>query len=228
MLGLFIYGVVTFITPCSVGLMAVYLTYLLGVSDDRRKGVVVGLVFVGAMTVTFFVLGVLVASLVPVNLNSKVPYMIACVLLVFFGFSSLGILDDVPFLGSLMDRYTESADRSKATTVSRVLQGNYIIASFVLGFVVSIALGSCSLALVLPVIMASLFTSSTPLNAGLMLAVFGLGHSIPVLVLSIVFTSTRSRLTAVLSGAGSKLSKILGVAFILLAVYLFVVNILLK
>jgi len=224
LMGLFLYGTLTFITPCSVGLVAVYLTYLLGVSDDRRKGIVVGLVFVGAMTFTFFILGVLIASLIPVDLSSKIPYLLASVLLIIFGLSSLGLLDRVPYIGSLIERYTESADRSKATVAGRVLQGNYIIASIALGLIVSIALGPCSLALVLPVVMASLFSSSSPLNAGLMLAVFGLGHSIPVFVLSVVFASTRSRLTNVFSGTGAKLSKVLGVTFIVLAIYLLVVN----
>ena len=224
LLGLFIYGAMTFITPCSVGLVAVYLTYLLGVGNDRSKGVVVGLVFVGAMTFTFFILGVLIASLIPVDLNSKVPYLLASVLLVIFGLSSLGVLDRLPFIGSLIDRYTESTDRSKATVVGKVLKGNYVIASIALGLIVSIALGPCSLALVLPVVMASLFTSSSPFNAGLMLAVFGLGHALPVFVLSVVFASTRSRLTVAFGGAGAKLSKVLGVVFILLAIYLFVVN----
>jgi cytochrome c biogenesis protein CcdA len=228
LMGLFLYGALTFITPCSVGLIAVYLTYLLGVSDDRRKGVVVGLVFVGAMTLTFFVLGILIASLIPVDLSSKVPYLLASVLLVLFGLSSLGLLERVPFVGALIERYTVSTDRSKETLVGKVLKGNYLFASAALALIVSVALGPCSLALVLPVVMASLFTAASPLNAGMMLAVFGLGHSLPVFVLSVVFASTRSRLAAVFSGAGSKLSKVLGVAFILLAVYLLVVNFVLK
>jgi len=224
LLGLFIYGVVTFITPCSISLVAVYLTYLLGVGDDRRKGVTVGLIFLVAMTSTFFVLGVLIASLVPVDLNSKAPYLLASILLVLFGLSSLGVLERVPLLGSLLDRYSEASDRSKATVVGKVLKGNYVVASFALGLIISVALGPCSLALVLPVVMASLFSSSSPLYAGVMLAVFGLGHAAPVFVLSVVFASTRSRLATMLGGFGKTFSKVLGVVFILLAIYLLVVN----
>jgi cytochrome c biogenesis protein CcdA len=224
LLGLFSYGAVTFITPCSISLVAVYLTYLLGVGDDRRKGITVGLIFLIAMTSTFFVLGVLIASLVPVDLNSKTPYLIASILLILFGLNSLGVLEKIPILSSLLNRFTEASNKSKTTVASKVLRGNYIVASFALGFIISVAISPCSLAGVLPVVMASLFSSSSPLYAGLMLAAFGLGHATPVFALSIVFASTRSRLANTLGKFGNAFSKILGIIFILLAIYLLAVN----
>ena len=180
-----------------------------------------GLIFLTTMTSTFFVLGVLIASLVPVDLNSKTSYLLASILFVLFGLSALGILDKVPLLSTLFNRYTEASDRSKATVASKVLKGNYIIASIALGLSISMALGPRARA---PVVMASLFSSSSPIYAGIMLAVFGLGHAAPVFVLSVTIASTRSKLANTLGGFGKTFSRVLDVVFILLAIYLLAVN----
>ena len=42
--GLFVLGLVTFLSPCSIALNSVYLTYAMGIGKSPVKGVAIGLV----------------------------------------------------------------------------------------------------------------------------------------------------------------------------------------
>ncbi len=65
--GLFLLGITTFLSPCSIALISVYLTYATGMSKNIRKGFVVGCQLALAMCLVFFFLGYAVSSLIPIN-----------------------------------------------------------------------------------------------------------------------------------------------------------------
>ncbi|MGQ9461224.1 MAG: cytochrome c biogenesis CcdA family protein, partial [Candidatus Bathyarchaeaceae archaeon] len=92
LLGLFFLGIVTFLSPCSIALISVYLTYAVGVSKSLRKGFIIGCSFTIAMCLVFFFLGYAVSSLIPIDPASyRLFFGIAGILLVLFGINNLGL-----------------------------------------------------------------------------------------------------------------------------------------
>lgn len=90
-LSLFFLGLVTFLSPCSIALISVYLTYAVGIGKSTSKGLVIGISFTIAMCLVFFSLGYAVTSLIPLSIVNYSLFMgIAGVLLILFGFNNLG------------------------------------------------------------------------------------------------------------------------------------------
>ena len=52
-IGLFIMGIATFLSPCSIALISVYLTYATGVGKSTLKGFIIGCSFTVAMCLVF-------------------------------------------------------------------------------------------------------------------------------------------------------------------------------
>jgi cytochrome c biogenesis protein CcdA len=83
--GLFLMGLATFLSPCSIALISVYLTYATGIGKSTLKGFIIGSSFAAAMCLVFFFLGFAITSLVPLELlNYQLFLGVSGVLLVFF------------------------------------------------------------------------------------------------------------------------------------------------
>jgi cytochrome c-type biogenesis protein len=192
-LSLFLLGIATFLSPCSIALLSVYLTYALGISKSIRKGFIIGCSFTIAMCLVFFFLGYAVSSLIPVDPASyRFFFGIAGLLLIFFGINNLGLFKRI---------------NSKY---------NHAAGSFLFGVVISLALGPCSLSLVLPAILLTIFSAPTPYHGGLLLFTFGLGHALPVIFLSVLLATARKALSKKTTIAGEWLTKIFGTAFVVI------------
>ena len=217
-LGLFTLGIVTFLSPCSIALISVYLTYAVGISKDVRKGFIIGCCFTIAMCLVFFVLGYAISSLIPVNTNSyQLFFALAGILLIFFGINNLGLFKKVnrDNAGGFV---TEQVNALRLNAVMRLSKYNYIVGSFLFGVVISLALGPCSLSLVLPAILLTMFSAPTPYHGGLLLFGFGLGHALPVILLSTLLGTARKAVSQKISLAGEWLTKIFGVAFVIIGI----------
>jgi len=217
-LGLFTLGIVTFLSPCSIALISVYLTYAVGISKDVRKGFIIGCCFTIAMCLVFFFLGYAISSLIPVNTNSyQLFFALAGILLIFFGINNLGLFKKVnrDNAGGFV---TEQVNALKLNAVMSLSKYNYIVGSFLFGVVISLALGPCSLSLVLPAILFTMFSAPTPYHGGLLLFGFGLGHALPVILLSTLLGTARKAVSQKISLAGEWLTKIFGVAFVIIGI----------
>ena len=218
---LFMYGLSTFISPCSVGLVSAYLTYTLKDNTDRRQGLLVGLSYVAAMSLVFFVFGFSLSSLIPVSLaSSKLFYIFAGGLMFVLGVNNLGLLDWLKPLQSLFYRISSTSDNLQERMRPIIGGDNVFLGAFVFGIVISLALGPCSLAIVLPAVMMTLFSAPTAVHGGLQLLAFGVGHSVPVLLLSLLFTQSRIYLSKVLVKFGNILNRFFGVGLIILGIWL--------
>ena len=217
-LGLFTLGIVTFLSPCSIALISVYLTYAVGISKDVRKGFIIGCCFTIAMCLVFFFLGYAVSSLIPVNTNSyQLFFALAGILLIFFGINNLGLFKKVN-LDNAGGFVTEQVNALRLNAVMSLSKYNYIVGSFLFGVVISLALGPCSLSLVLPAILFTMFSAPTPYHGGLLLFGFGLGHALPVILLSTLLGTARKAVSQKISLAGEWLTKIFGVAFVIIGI----------
>jgi len=217
-LGLFTLGIVTFLSPCSIALISVYLTYAVGISKDVRKGFIIGCCFTIAMCLVFFFLGYAISSLIPVNTNSyQLFFALAGLLLLFFGINNLGLFKKVN-RNNAGGFVTEQVNALRLNAVMSLSKYNYIVGSFLFGVVISLALGPCSLSLVLPAILLTMFSAPTPYHGGLLLFGFGLGHALPVILLSTLLGTARKAVSQKISLAGEWLTKIFGVAFVIIGI----------
>jgi len=218
-LGLFSLGVVTFLSPCSIALISVYLTYAAGTSKNMRKGFIIGCSFTLAMCLVFFFLGYAVSALIPIGqVSYRLFYGLAGCLLVFFGINNLGLFKNINIASKASSVLTERLNTMKMTALTRFSQYNYVVGSFLFGVVISLALGPCSLSLVLPAILLTLFSAPTPYHGGLLLFSFGLGHGLPVIFLSTLLATARGALSKKTAVAGEWLTKIFGAAFVIIGI----------
>lgn len=224
-LGLFTLGIVTFLSPCSIALISVYLTYAVGISKDIRKGFIIGCCFTIAMCLVFFFLGYAISSLIPVNTDSyQIFFALAGVLLIFFGLNNLGLFRKAN-RHDAGNSVTEQINAFKLNALMRLSKYNYAIGSFLFGVVISLALGPCSLSLVLPAILLTIFSAPTPFHGGLLLFAFGLGHALPVILLSMLMVTARKAISQKITKAGEWLTKIFGVVFVIIGVIMIIYGI---
>ena len=217
LLSLFFLGIVTFLSPCSISLMTVYLTYSIGISKSVRKGLAVGFSFAVAMCLVFFILGYAISSLVPTSMiNSRIFFGISGILLILFGINNIGLLGKLGL--TTRSLFTERVNAAKLTALTRFSAYNYVIGSFLFGLIISIALGPCTLSLVLPAILLTLFTAPSPFHGGFLLFMFGLGHALPVIFLSTLLATARKVASDKITSIGERLTKIFGFAFIVMGI----------
>ena len=216
-LGLFSLGIVTFLSPCSIALISVYLTYAVGTSKSIRKGFIIGCSFTIAMCLVFFFLGYALSSLIPIDLVSyRFFFCIAGLLLIFFGINNLGLFKRINIASNASNSLTERVNALKLIALTRFSQYNYVVGSFLFGVVISLALGPCSLSLVLPAILLTMFSAPTPYHGGLLLFTFGLGHALPVILLSVLLATARSAISKKTAVASEWLTKIFGAGFVVI------------
>lgn len=222
-LSLFFLGIATFLSPCSIALISVFLTYSVGASKSIRRGFVIGCSFALAMCLVFFVLGYAISSLIPINLiSSKSFYGIAGLLLILFGINNLGLLSKLGLTSDIGSSVTERLNAAKLGALTRFSKYNYVAGSFLFGLVISIALGSCTLSIVLPAVLLTIFTAPTPFHGGFLLFVFGLGHALPVVFLSALLATTRKVASGKITNAGEWLTRIFGLAFVVIGIVIIV------
>ena len=213
-IGLLLYGAATFLSPCSIALISVYLSYAVGVSDTLRKGLMVGCSFAVSMSLVFFFLGYVVSSLIPIGLaNYRLLFGIAGFLLIIFGMNNLGLFEKAGLVINAGTSFSENVSMLRLAALTRFSRYNYAVGSFLFAIVISIALGPCSLSLVLPAILLTIFSAPTPLHGGLLLSMFGLGHSLPVVFLGVLVGTARKVASERMASAGQYLTRIFGVAF---------------
>jgi len=218
-LGLFFLGLVTFLSPCSIALISVYLTYAVGVSKSILKGLIIGISFTIAMCLVFFFLGYAVTSLIPLSIvNYQIFLGISGTLLILFGINNLGFLGKIGLSTNVGSSMNERINALKLNALTSFSRYNYAISSFIFGLVISIALGPCSLSIVLPAILLTMLTAPTPFHGGLLLLMFGLGHALPVILLSTLLATARKAISQKISEKGEWLTKGFGVAFLVIGI----------
>jgi cytochrome c biogenesis protein CcdA len=170
------------------------------------------------MCLVFFFLGYAISSLIPVNTNIyQFFFALAGILLIFFGINNLGLFKKVN-RDNARRFVNEQVNALRLNAVMLLSKFNYIVGSFLFGVVISLALGPCSLSLVLPAILLTMFSAPTPYHGGLLLFAFGLGHALPVILLSTLLGTARKAVSQKISLAGEWLTKIFGVAFVIIGI----------
>ena len=212
--GLFFLGIATFLSPCSIALISAYLTYSVGLSKNILRGLVIGSIFAVAMCLVFFILGYAVSALIPIDfVSSRFFYGGSGILLIVFGANNLGLFKRVS-----LSVYNERVNALKLTALTRFSRYNYVAGSFLFGIVISLAVGPCSLSLVLPAILLTIFSAPTPFHGGFLLFMFGLGHALPVVFLSTLLATSRKMISDKIATPSQWLTRIFGLAFLVIGI----------
>jgi cytochrome c-type biogenesis protein len=212
-------GIVTFLSPCSIALISVYLTYATGIGKSPLKGLAIGISFTLAMCLVFFFLGYAVTSLIPLELlNYQLFLGLAGVLMILFGINNLGVFGKMGFSTGVGKSANERMNSLKLNALTRFSNYNYVLSAFLFGLVISVALGPCSLSIVLPAVLMTMFTAPTAFHGGLLLLMFGLGHALPVIFLSTLLATTRKMVSQKITEKGEWITKGFGVAFLVIGI----------
>ena len=166
LVGIFIAGILTFLSPCILPLMPLYLSYVSGNFDSNRKSsrdsLLISLGFVLGLMLVFSLFGLTATALGRfINLNGKLFRQLSGAVIIFFGLYHMGIIK-LSFLGK------EKKFKIKTT-------GNLFLNDFILGLVFSFGWTPC----ISLILLASTLTIGTGV---LYMIVFSIGFSIPFII----------------------------------------------
>ena len=161
----FLEGFISFISPCMLPMLPLYISYFAGGSESKNKTFVRALCFVLGFTVVFCSLGVFAGTIGSLLIRYKTIVNIVCgAIVIFFGLSYLEIIN-LPFLKGM-----NSARKADSP-----------FSAFVFGIVYSVSLTPCVGAFLGSALMMA-SASGTMLKGLLLLLAYSLGLGIPFLL----------------------------------------------
>ncbi|MCM8831176.1 MAG: sulfite exporter TauE/SafE family protein [Candidatus Omnitrophica bacterium] len=213
LLGLFVLGIITSISPCSLALFIAALSFIVGEEKNFKEGILIGIAFSLGMSFIFFILGIFISKLGQFVRFAHFFYIIAGILLVFFGLAQLGIYKKNNFF------VAKNTDKPKnfniiqqfGFSVLNLNQHSKILPAFILGILFALGWAPCATSLIMPVALLVMSRDINIWQGGGLLFIFGLGHSIPIIPLAALSGQIRASLTKKFTKTGEYLSNIFGV-----------------
>jgi cytochrome c-type biogenesis protein len=223
--GIFLLGILTSVTPCSLALLIAMISYVGSLQKDSEKkfkkyslqGVWIGVVFTLGMSLVFFVFGMILSSIGVFLEASTVFYLVAGIILII-----LGINIFKPF-SELIKKKSEGKTGSSLVEKGqgiffKISKKSIYLGAFFLGILFSIGWAPCALSLMMPVFILTLTQKISIIMGGLLLFVFGLGHGVPIIPLCAATSSIRGKLGNKYVTAGQWMQRIFGVIIIAIGV----------
>ncbi len=168
----FLEGIITFISPCLLPMLPVYVSYFAG-GDERKMGKTLGnaLSFVAGFTAVFVAMGALAGSFGSfLNGHKTALNIVTGLIVILFGLNFLGILKFRLFQGTSLHADTKNLG---------------ILSSFVFGVVFSVGWTPCVGAFLGSALMLA-SSEGQAMRGVLMLLVYSLGLGIPFVVSAIL------------------------------------------
>ncbi|MBQ9511088.1 MAG: cytochrome c biogenesis protein CcdA [Clostridia bacterium] len=158
----FLEGIISFVSPCMLPMLPVYISYFASDGKGKRKTVADAVAFVCGFTAVFCVMGVFAGTIGSFLTRYSVTVNIVCgVVVIILGLSYLDIIP-LPFFRGL----------KKGAKITG------IFSAFVFGMVYSVSLTPCVGAFLGSALMLASTSASAPYGA-LLLFVYSLGLGIP-------------------------------------------------
>lgn len=165
----FLEGLISFVSPCMLPMLPVYVSYFAGGSDKKRANFIRALAFVLGFTAAFCLMGLFAGSLGSLLLRYQRWVSLVCGLIVIlFGLSYLEIIP-LPFF--------------KGMNSGRSVTG--VFSAFVFGLVYSVSLTPCVGAFLGSALMLA-SSSGTALQGLLLLVSYSLGLGLPFLISAVL------------------------------------------
>ena len=204
-------GILTFLTPCVLPLIPVYLAALTGGNisnlDRRQKGQLLfrASFFSAGFILVFTVMGLGASSIGSFLSDHKVTMQIVGALLILaFAFKFLGLLK-IPF----MDRVIK-ADDTKFTTRFGTIN------AFIMGIVFAAGWSPCVGPVLGSILTYTASTTSSPMTGAAYLSVYGVGFALPLLITA-AFAELGMKLIGRISVHLPKIEKGIGVVLLFIA-----------
>ena len=168
---IFIEGFASFLSPCVLPMLPMYVSYFAGQDKDLRRTVINSLGFVSGFTIVFVLLGIFASTLGKlITTNSRYLNIIFGIIIILFGMHYIGILN------------------IKILNKSKGIQKNKDKLSFfsaiIFGMLFSVCWTPCVGVFLSSALMMSA-TSQNVLKGGLMLFIYYIGLGIPFILTSI-------------------------------------------
>mgnify|MGYP004640002319 FL=1 len=172
LVGLFIEGLLSFLSPCVLPMIPLYMSYLATDKKDNKLEVFLNsLCFVLGLSLIFLILALAVDTIKPfLDKYSDMVSLISGILIILFGLKEVGILKiQFPWFNKTMDFDTSNMNYFKA---------------FLLGFVFSLVMSPC----IGPMLSSAILIGANSASGFLYVMVYALGLLIPFFITGL-FTS---------------------------------------
>lgn len=196
----FLEGIISFISPCMLPMLPIYVTYFGGGKEKRYNVILRSVFFVLGFTLVFALLGLFAGTMGRVLREYKDIVNIVCgIVVIFFGLSYLEVLKVSLFKG-----------------MKGEIKVKGIFSAFVFGMIYSVSLTPCVGAFLGSALMLA-STSGEGLRGTLLLIVYSLGLGIPF-VLSAVLLDRLSDAFRLIKKNYSLINKICGLFLIIVGI----------
>ncbi len=209
-LGSFILGIITSISPCSLTILIAILSFIITEEKNLKEGINIGIFFTLGISLVFFILGIFISKIGQLLRFSHLFYLIAGILLVFFGISNLGIFK------KNKSRRSIGLIQKMGFSILQLNKYSKILTSFLFGILFSLGWAPCAMSLIMPVAILVMSQEISVLKGGFLLFLFGLGHGIPVIPLAALSGKMRANMTKKFTKKGEYITKGFGVLIIIL------------
>lgn len=175
----FLEGIISFISPCMLPMIPVYLSYFAGDVNKKRNPLINSISFVCGFTIIFCLLGVFAGTFGSLLRNHQTIVNIVCgIIVILFGLNYLNVLNINIF----------KSNNKKATKV------NGIFSAFLFGIIFSINLTPCVGAFLGSALMMA-SVSGTMLKGTILLLLYSLGLGIPIILSTLLINKLNSVFT---------------------------------
>ncbi len=224
-IGIFILGILTALTPCSIALLVAMLSYVGSLQKESGKtyknisiqGIWIGIIFTLGMAIVFFFFGLGLSSVGIFIEASALFYLISGIVLVILGINIFKPLKE--FIKIKTKKETSSKMMEKGQNLFFKLSKKSIyLGAFFLGILFSIGWAPCAMGLMMPVFILTLTQEISLIMGGLLLFVFGLGHGVPIIPLCAVTNTVRGKLGNKYVTAGKWMQRIFGIIIITIGI----------
>jgi cytochrome c-type biogenesis protein len=224
-LGIFILGILTAATPCSIALLVAMISYVGALQKESVKkskklslqGFWIGIFFTIGMSFVFFIFGMIISSLGIFLEVSTLFYLIAGIILIILGLNIFKPLKEIIKLKEKPVTDPKVTDKGRNLFI-KISKRSIYVGAFFLGILFSIGWAPCAISLMMPVFILILAQKIPILTGGVLLFVFGLGHGIPIIPLCAVTSSVRGKIGNKYVTAGKWMQRIFGIIIIVIGV----------
>jgi len=224
-LGIFLLGILTSLTPCSIALLVAMISYVGSLqkkSEDSLKkysiqGLWIGIVFTLGMSFVFFIFGLILTSVGVFIEISTFFYLVAGVILIILGINIFKPRRELIKRKTNDDRDLKVMEKGQKL-FTKLSKKSIYLGAFFLGVLFSIGWAPCAMSLMMPVFVLTLTQKISILMGGLLLFVFGIGHGIPIIPLCAVTSSVRGKVGNKYVTAGKWMQRIFGILIIIIGI----------
>ncbi len=241
-LGMFVLGIITSFSPCSIALLFTVFTFIVSSRNTSenaemqknqkekasKEGFLIGVSFVLGMAIIFFILGLFIAQAGVFLQGARYFDLGAGAILVILGLNNIFSLTDR--IGDIKDNVIKGKarkeiddDEPKKTIKERSILGlkgvftkSPMVGAFLLGIFFSLGWAPCAVSLVLPVVVWIISQDISIIMGGFLFFVFGIGHGMIFIPLAIGTRSFSARLTQKFVKAGNLVKIIFGIIVIVM------------